>query len=1273
MSFLNKLRFNIFLLFFLVRASLFAQSSGEVILEWESPKSMTVLNEEQKVMSFVGAFYRFEQHNSPLFLKKIRLPKNTDNVHVDVEVTERIPLTNEEKLLFGEVSSGSVLTWRISTERKVPYLIVSYLPIDGLGKITRFNYSINLTYKDVDVMHRKAVVNSVLSEGDWYKIRVVDDGLYKLDSDFLSSMGLEVSNLDPRNIQVYGNGGAMLPELNSVLRHSDLVENAIYVNGEEDGSFDKNDFVVFYGESPHRWSLDEEKNFKHKLNIYDSHNYYFIRVAQNKGKRVNLLDSPEAENHEVDFYTDRKFHELERKNLKNTGRQWFGEYFAFNEQYSINFNFQNRIKTEPLLVNARAVGRSEVSTSLLVKHRGSQVLKVPIGTQVSASTYVDDGEGMANFYSSVSPVDVDVSYDKSGNSSAFAYLDYIELQAKCKLKYDGGQLLFSEPSSVGDGNVTKFNLAAGGRSFVAWDVTDPVNTSQLRVAEDGSFLSSTEELKSFVIHDLNSSSYKTPVFDHKVPNQNLHGQESADLLIITAPEFIQSAERLAQLHIKEDGIKVQVATTDEIYNEFSSGKQDLVALRSYIRMMYIKTDFDQMPDNVLLFGDASFDYKGIGVSQNEYTQQNFVPTFQSEYSFKLGPSYCTDDFLTYLDDDEGGLSSMQRDGMDVGIGRLVVQTPSEADAMVDKIEAYYSENAHGDWRGNICFVADDIDETWERSLQENMDKIAEHVDTSYHNYNISKIYLDAYQQVSSSGGERYPEARQAIVDRVNKGALIVHYYGHGGEVGWAEERVLQMSDINAWENKYNLPVFVTATCEFARYDDAKRVSAGERVLLNPEGAGIALFTTTRTITESDAKNLSEAFYKYALPEQSGEALTFGQVMKGLKNDLVANGVSGTNKMKFTLLGDPALRLPIPQYQVVVTEILNGATNVRIDSLHALTHVKLKGEIQNSDGLREDAFHGVLTPKIYDKPQRLQTLRNDQEDLDPFYFELQQNLLYSGKVSVENGRFEFEFMVPQDISFSEGSGKFSLYASNENSEAIGAFVDIPISGFEEGYELDDEGPSIELYMNNSDFRYGGITDASPSLYALITDASGINTTGNGIGHDLVATMNEDDATSVVLNSYYEADMDSYQSGHVKYPYTDLEEGLHQLKLKVWDVHNNSSEAFTEFVVVKHSDLILQNLMNYPNPFSDFTRIHFEHNRPDEVLEVRMEIYDLKGVKLRQEELQISNSSYANSDFTWDGTSNEGAQVNSGMYVCRVIVTSENSVDEVVISNQMILIK
>ena len=1267
---MKQIAFVFLMVFYFVCYNTSAQSQYDVSIDWLEDKEYFLEKENVQVLNFSGAYYEFTKHHLPLYKNKIRLPENTKDVDVQLLVIEKELMPNKDLQKLNSSESIDNLSWRIVREGKVPYLILSFLPIIDDSRVLHFSFTLNLSYSDYTLSKKSVSENSILSEGDWYKIKVNTDGLYKIDRDMLSEMGLDVSNLDPRNIQIYGNGGAMLPEYNATFRHETLEECAIYIRGEQDASFDSNDLIIFYGESPHRWNLNNNQHFEHVQNIYDNSNYYFLHIGNAQGKRVVNDIASLTNNTQVDFYTDRQFYEWEDQNLKHTGREWFGEYFSFNEQYNLNFNFSNRLQDLPIRIKARAVARSSSLSNISCIHNGEEVLNIPITAQMNSEIYVEDGESTADFITNDAVVGLSVTYNRNGNSSAFAYLDYIEVEAKCELKFNGSQLVVREPSTIGEGNITKFNINANSNDFAVWDVT---NTNEIRAlyVDDLSFTSTTDSLKTFVIHNPNSSNYLNPIFDQKIDNQNLLGQDPAELIIITAPEFLDAAQRLADFHQQADGITVNIATTHQIYNEFSSGKQDLIALRSYLKMLYEKAQTeDEIPDNVLLFGDASFDYKGIGEMNNRYSNQNFVPTFESQYSFKLGPSYCTDDFIAFLDPLEGGQSSIGHDGIDIGVGRLVVQSLTEAEQMVDKIIHYTSANSFGDWRTNICFVADDVDDdAWEFRLQENMDKIAHDIDTSYHNYNINKIYMDAYQQVSSAGGQRYPDARQAIINNVNKGTLIMHYYGHGGEVGWAEERVLELIDINSWENIDNLPVFITATCEFSRYDDSKRISAGEQILLNPNGAGIALFTTTRTITETDAKNLSSSFYKYAIPESSNDYLTFGQVMKSLKNDLS----NSPNKSKFTLLGDPALRLPIPKLNVVVTELLNADTFAPIDTIKALSKVLIKGMVVNLDGSVYDEFNGVLKPKVFDKPSQVQTLNNDFENLEPFNFELQQNVLYSGNVTVENGLFEFEFVVPKDIAYANGFGKFSFYASNDTEDAIGAYVDVVIGGFEELAEEDNDGPDIELFMNNTDFMYGGITDESPSLYAVVQDDSGINTTGNGIGHDLVATLDENSQSSIVLNHYYESDLDSYQRGTVSYPFAKLSEGVHHLKIKVWDVHNNSSEAFTEFLVVSNEGLVLQNLMNYPNPFRDFTRIHFEHNRPNIEMDVKLDIYNMNGKLVKSMRNTISESSYANSDFIWYGDSDTGTSIISGIYLCKVSVASTESDEENVISSQMVIIK
>lgn len=1250
--------------FHLFYASLYAQENFVVEVDWTSNQKMLKDTSLVEVNHFKGAIFDFNQHHCPIYVKRIELPINTEHIDVFVNV-----LSYEESITPEDLLTDN-LNWKIITERKIPVLIIYYVPLHNGKAVKSFDLKLKLSYGDFPATRATQAVNSVLAQGSWFKLSVSEEGLYKLDKEFLLDLGINTDEINPKNIQIYGNGGGMLPEDNSVYRYDDLVQNSIHVVGEDDEQFDDGDFVVFYAQSPHSWDWDESlQRYSHRLNIYEDNNYYFLYIGDEAGKRINSNSELLSSNHTSNTYIDKKKYEWEDQNLVNSGRQWFGEYFSFNEQYSLNFNFSNRVITEPVLINARAVGSSISSSNMYFNHNNTKVLDLSIpALPASSGDLVAASSMSAEFTSQDDIIDLSLSYDKNGNSNAFAYLDYVEIQATCELTYNGGTLLFSDPQSIEPNRVTSYAIQSLQPNLKVWDVTNAVEIKELSVNASNNFVAATDSLKTFAIHNLNTNSYRKPVFIEVVENQNLHAHEPCDLVIITAPEFVTAAERLADFH-RSEGIRVNVALTNQIYNEFSSGRQDLVAIRDYLRMLYSKGENDEdIIDDVLLFGDASFDYKGIGELNNRYTDQNFVPTYQSYSSFKIGPSYCTDDFLAVLDDTEGQGDLTSFDGLDVGVGRVVCQTLFEAESYVDKVIHYNSSSSLGDWRSTICFVADDVDEEWEYRLQKNIDEIAHHVDTTYHNYNVKKIYLDAYQQVASAGGQRYPEAREDIIETVDIGALIMHYYGHGGEVGWAEERVLELVDINAWENIDNMPVFITATCEFSRYDDSKRVSAGEQVLLNPNGAGIALFTTTRTITESDAKSLSAAFYDYAIPETAQEHLSFGQIIRRLKNDL-----PNYNKKKFTLLGDPALKLPIPKLSARVVDIINMSTGNSIDTLNALSHVKVIGFIADEDGLVQENYNGTLYPKVYDKSSTLQTLNNDIENLEPFNFELQYNLLYAGQSTIENGHFEFEYVVPKDIAYHVGMGKMSFYALSDSTDAIGADNNIVIGGYNENAPEDFDGPSVDLYMNDAGFKFGGITDESPSLYAIISDESGINTTGNGIGHNLVATLDQDSQNSIVLNNYYIADLDSYKSGVVSYPFSKLSEGRHELKFKVWDVYNNSTSALTEFLVVSNVELILDNLLNYPNPFTDYTKIYFEYNMSSEPLDALMEIFGMDGALVYANEVQVNEGSYANSDFVWRGVSSQGAPLAAGMYLCKISIKTQVSNQKQTISNQMILIK
>lgn len=1264
------MRGSVYILLFIFSTSFYtakAQKKYKEMIQWEADVLISDSDSNFWVSGFENAFYNLEKHNFPVYRKKIELPLNIADVEVSVE-----PLTYYRGAVSNDTQQLTIdaLSWALMYDRKVPYLLIDYIPIDNGRKVEWFDIEVSLSYRDVQTELSLFEENSKLSEGDWYKLKVSESGLYKIDYQLLEDLEISPSSIQPENIQIYGNGGGMLPEPNSSFRYDDLVENPIWVHGQDDGSFDANDFILFYAESAHDWVWDEgSQMFNHILNIYDDENYYYLYIGDDLGKRVADVENTLAENQTIDFYTDMRFYEWENENLIHSGRQWFGEYFSHGQNYDINFGFSDRITEKPVLIKARGVANSTSSSNIIVKHNSAQVLNVSIPALSSSSdNIVTDGEETGSFISQDNFIDLSLSYNKNGNSVAYAYLDYIEVQTECLIKYNGGVLSFREPASVGQGNLTRFNLTTNKSDYKLWDVTNPHDIHSLLVEDDHSFVVATDSLREFVVHDLNSSSYRQPTIVKKLDNQNLHSHQPVEYIIITPEAFLEPANRLAEIHRSHNQTDVRVVQVEHIYNEFSSGRVDLVAIRDYLRMLYSRAEQpEDMVENVLLFGDASFDYKGIGVQNNRYSHQSLIPTYQSYSSFKIGPSYCTDDFLAVLDEEEGNGNVSSFDGLDVGIGRIVCQTATQADEVVSKIEAYLSHESIGDWRTNICFVADDVDEDWEFRLQENVDGIASRIDTQFHNYNVNKIYIDSYQQVSSAGGERYPDARKAIVETVNDGVLMLHYYGHGGEVGWAEERILELIDINSWENINKLAVFITATCEFSRYDDSKRISAGEQVLMNPNGAGVALFTTTRTITETDAKSLSSAFYDYAIPELHGENLTFGQIMRQLKNDL-----PNDNKKKFTLLGDPALCFPIPKTQVVLKEIIDLDTQQQVDSISALSRVLVRAEIVN-DGVLDTSFSGLVKTEVYDKPSKLQTLNNDNDELSPFEYELQQSLLYSGRSTVDSGRFEFEFVVPKDIAIYEDYGKMSFYAYTDTNDAIGADVDFVIGGYNVDALEDNNGPNVELFMNSTDFRSGGITNTSPLLYALVEDESGINTTGNGIGHDIVAVLDQNTSESIVLNHFYESSLDSYQSGEVKYPFVDLDEGVHNLSIKVWDVYNNSSTAETEFLVVSDEGLILENLMNYPNPFRDYTKIYFEHNYSGKELLVRLSIYDMSGNKVWEAEQSIQEESYSNSHFQWDGLSHNGSSLSSGLYLCNVHVNVADSDEEKSISSQIVLIK
>jgi hypothetical protein len=758
---------------------------------------------------------------------------------------------------------------------------------------------------------------------------------------------------------------------------------------------------------------------------------------------------------------------------------------------------------------------------------------------------------------------------------------------------------------------------------------------------DITFRALTDSLREFVAFDMNTT-FPKPVLEGpdvgRVSNQDIHGAESAGYIIVSHPDFIDQARVLATYRHDHDGLDTLVLTPQQVYNEFSSGTPDVAAIRNMVRMFYEKAmDETEMPRYLLLFGDGSYDNKS-----DDSRNTNYILTYQSPNSLSPVSSFVTDDFFGLLDEIEGGSGGM----LDIGVGRFPVKSRAEAQEVVEKTISYSGPESMGDWRNTICFIGDDEDYNTHMTQA---DDLARTVESERPGFIINKIYLDAYQQVTTSSGARYPDVNAAINQRINKGALIINYTGHGGENGLAHERILEINDIVTWDNTNKYPLFITATCEFSRFDDWEHTSAGEYVFLNPGGGGVALLSTTRLVYSGPNHMLNEQFYNYVFKkDENQEYLRLGDIIRLTKN----NAGTGINKRSFALLGDPAVILNYPKYKISVTSINGIPFSEGYDTIHALEKVTVTGIIEDDAGNLFNSYNGTLYPAVFDKISKITTLANDGGT--PFNYNVRNRILYKGKASITGGTFTFDFIVPKDISYNYGPGKINFYGHDAVTDANGSFEDIIIGGSSDSLANDTEGPSMKIFLNDDNFVFGGTTDEDPQILVYVNDSSGINTIGTGIGHDLTAVLDNQSDSPIVLNDYYEADKDSYQSGKIMYQLKSLEDGPHKLTVKVWDVYNNSSEDYTEFIVASSEEFILKHLLNYPNPFTTHTSFYFEHNQPGTELDILIQIFTVSGKLVKTIEMQQTATGYRCGPIDWDGLDDFGSRIGRGVYIYRLKV-------------------
>ncbi len=1067
--------------------------------------------------------------------------------------------------------------------------------------------------------------SSVLSSGKWYKIAVSEAGVYRITADQLRKMGFDLAKTDPRRISIFGQHGGMLPQLNSAARPSDLVELAIEVVGEEDGVFNSQDYILFYGTGSDRVEFIPEKGmFFYENNIYSDVNYYFVTVADSDGKRIGET-APGSGGSIITTFHDVFYFEKDEHNELRSGREWFGERFDLTKQHSIEADIPGISATEPIHLVSDVMAQSVNASSFRILFNDQQVGEQLVSV-IPNTTYGAKGRQRRDTLSfdantvnasQRSKQKVTFVFTPGSSGRSVAYLNYFSIHVSRSLQLYGNQTRFRNASANG---LSEYRVTGAGADISIWNTSNPYAPEKQGYVPDAGYVKfsaspeNSNDVPEFIVFD---NKYPAPQLIGPVDNQNLRGQNTPSYLIVTHPDFQDEARRLAAHRDVVNNWNSLVVTTDQIYNEFSSGRQDVSAIRDFVRHLYKKNP--QALKVLLLFGKCSYDFKDR-IPGNT----NFVPTYESRNSLSPLETYSSDDFFGFLEDDEGDWgenSFLQNHTLDIGVGRLPVKTPAEAKVVVDKLIAYdVNPDRFGPWRKDFVFVADDGSNSdgFTSIHQSQANVLADDIEHNYPWYNTRKIFLGAYPKIVSPNGESIPQARADLTDEFSQ-AVVINYTGHGSEKLWADERILTEEVVENLSNKHH-PFLVTATCEFGRHDDPREISGAEHSVLLEKGGSIGLVTTARPVNSSTNFSLNAAFYGALFILNNDHSMTVGEVFRHTKN----NSASGVANRNFSLLGDPAMKLALPWEQIRVDEVktINGS-----DTLKALSTVVVKGRVNDENGNTVTSFNGTVHATVFDKRTSFETIgRNDPA----FSFKQFSNALFRGEASVVDGLFELRFIMPRNIAYGVDYGKLSLYAFNDakSADVAGTGTTFKIGGSEANVAPDNTSPELAVYLGDTTFVDGGLVSPNTLLVVKVRDESGINISNYGIGNTMMAILDDDEAV-FLLNDHYTAVKDDFRQGWIRYPLQDLSPGEHTLTVKVWDTYNNPAEQTIRFSVSTGNTFVVEDFGNYPNPFSDETTFFFRHNRPGEAIDGRITVLSTTGQQIGTVDFEMPESAFESS--------------------------------------------
>ena len=1248
-----------FCLFFFWGQTFFAQALDniQVSLQWDqAPTSHFIGQKELKIWYFDGAQYPSAHPTLPQYSTRIALPSHgkITTSFQSIKTSQFEPMG----VIFDIDNTEPIIKVDYEQERDRFFARVSVFPIYGQSgnyeKLNDFLIRLQFTPTPQQATTRGIPTKkSKLRNGDIYQFSISENGIHKLDANFLKNLGVDLASINPQNIHILGNGGARLPELIATDRVDDLAENAIWVSGESDGKFNDNDFILFNAVSTKPMVKRSDTTYQINNNPYSDKAYYFLKIDDLAGKRIQNQNSLPASNNIVDYYLECKKYEKDKVNLLDAhpsseggGNEWFGEIFKAQktQSFSDKISFKNIIKNKVAQMRVRFAGYKYGDTNTVNTPFAMSADDQKLNTILRATGTGDwvDAARIKDFYLKYTPKnnqpDINISY-MVNTSAGKGWLDFIEINAYQKLIYDNEPFIFG--SLTVPNSPTTFSISSSSNDLMIWDISSPltpVNQSFAQASNKIEFTAQTDNLKRYAVFELNDN-FPQPEAIGKIDNQNIHAIDRADFIIIYHESLKNEALKLAAHRTTYSNMKVVTVDINDIYNEFSSGALDPTAIRDFAKMVY---DRDPNFKYLLLMGDGSYDAKNINDNASNY---NLIPVRETQNSVDRIDTYPSDDFYALLSNNEGTYDLAG--ALDIAVGRITARTAEEANAIVDKI-IYYDTNPGTlkPWRTRLMSIGDDGDSNTHMSQA---DQTANTTETNHKMFATKKVFLDAYPKVPAPYGARFPEATKQINDAVLAGTLVINYFGHGGAKGLAQERVLTLQSIKKWSNILNnLPLVITASCSTAGFDDPIIKTFGEELLKNPTGGAIALFSTVRPVYSSTNKALIDATYPEIFNSTNGEKRTIGEILRIGKN----KAGHTHNERKFLLLGDPSMPLALPDKNQVITDQINGTSIQAVDSvaIAPLTKVIITGHIADAQAQKLSNFNGKVYVTIFDKKANFKTLGQSNQ---PLPYTDRKGIIFKGVASVSSGDFQFTFIVPKDV-VSHGYGKILYYASNEvDADAAGYTEKLYIGGGDGVTISDDTPPIVELFMNDESFVSGGVTNDHPTIFAKISDDSGINISGSGVGHDLTATIDTD---IKVANNYYETQTDDYTKGELRYPLENISPGEHTISVKAWDVANNSGEDKITFFVAENEGAALAHVLNYPNPFTNRTSFQFEHNLSGPA-RARINIFSVDGKIIKTIDKDLSLEGFRVTDIQWDGKDDYGDQLAKGVYLYQVKITSE----------------